>query len=180
MKIYTKAGDKGQTSLLAGGRVSKNDARLHAYGTIDELNAILGIVVTQGPPQMLVAAINRIQGELFTLGADLATPMEHTPDWLQRMGLSYVTQLEDEIDQFTAVLPTLQQFILPGGTPSAAFLHQARTVCRRAERWIVPLGADVNPVALQYTNRLSDWLFMAARLANHEAGHADITWQGRT
>ncbi|NJL95222.1 MAG: cob(I)yrinic acid a,c-diamide adenosyltransferase [Anaerolineae bacterium] len=179
MKIYTRTGDEGETSLFAGGRVMKDDLRLHAYGTIDELNAVLGLAIALKPDGQVGALLSRIQSELFTLGADLATPLDAQADWVQRADAALSAQLEQEIDQFEAELPALKNFILPGGTPAAAVLHQARTVCRRAERWMVAMRADLNPHALTYVNRLSDWLFMLARLENLRAGVADVIWKVR-
>lgn len=179
MKIYTKTGDAGETSLFAGGRVAKDHARLHAYGTVDELNSILGLVLTSGLQDRLRMPLGRIQAELFTLGADLATPLEAQADWIKRLEPTLTQTLEAEIDEFTAQLPALQNFILPGGTPAAAFLHQARTVCRRAERWMVTLRDDLNPETLRYVNRLSDWLFTAARLENQLAGVEDPVWKSQ-
>jgi len=179
MKIYTRTGDRGQTSLFAGGRVSKGHLRLHAYGTVDELNAILGLAVTAGAGGSVAAPLARVQAELFTIGADLATPLDAQPKWLVRATAEMTERLEAEIDAWQAALPELRSFILPGGAPGGAFLHQARTVCRRAERWLVMLQEQepVNPEALRYLNRLSDWLFVAARAVNHEAGKPEIPWQ---
>jgi cob(I)alamin adenosyltransferase len=176
MKIYTKTGDGGETSLFAGGRVPKDDARLHAYGTIDELNAILGMAIAFGLQPSLVAPLQRVQMELFTLGADLATPLDAKADWLVRLDASHALQLEAEIDQWDTELPALQNFILPSGTPAATLLHQARTVCRRAERWMVTLKEELNPESLIYVNRLSDWLFTLARVENARAGVAETIW----
>ncbi len=179
MKIYTRTGDEGQTSLFAGGRVSKGHLRLHAYGTIDELNAILGHAASAGVGGSVGAPLTRVQAELFTVGADLATPLDAQPKWLVRVSDAMTARLEAEIDTWQAALPELRNFILPGGTPGGASLHQARTVCRRAERWMVMLREQepINAEALRYVNRLSDWLFVAARMVNHEAGKPEIPWQ---
>ncbi len=178
MKIYTRTGDEGQTSLFAGGRVGKDHIRLHAYGTVDELNSLLGVVLAAGTPARLSDSIRRVQGDLFIVGADLATPLDAASSHVLRLGPTHTQMLEAEIDGWDTLLPPLKHFILPGGTPAAALLHQARTVCRRAERWVVALqGAEsLNGEVLRYLNRLSDWLFVAARLANQEAGVAEIPW----
>ncbi len=181
MKIYTRSGDEGQTSLFAGGRISKSHLRLHAYGTVDELNAVLGLAASVGVGGSVAGPLERVQGELFVLGADLATPLDAQPKWLVRVSAEMTARLEHEIDVWQAALPELRNFILPGGSPGGAFLHQARVVCRRAERWLVALQEQeheaVNPEALRYLNRLSDWLFVAARAANHEAGQPERIWQ---
>jgi cob(I)alamin adenosyltransferase len=177
MKIYTKTGDEGETSLFAGGRVAKDVPRLHAYGTLDELNAILGMVVAAGLDADLANRIKRVQGELFSLGADLATPLDAKADWITRVDGRLTQQLEAEIDQLDTELEPLKNFILPGGTMAATMLHQARTVCRRAERWMVSIKDDINPEALAYVNRLSDWLFTVARAANARAGIQDPIWK---
>lgn len=179
MKIYTKTGDTGETSLFAGGRVAKDDVRLHAYGTVDELNAILGLVIALGVNAALAVQVRRIQSELFELGADLATPLDAKADWIARLDSSLAAQLESEIDAFETELTPLQNFILPGGTPAAAALHHARTVCRRAERWMVAIKDLLNPATLVYVNRLSDWLFMAARVENARAGVQEPLWNSR-
>ncbi len=177
MKIYTKTGDTGQTGLFGGGRVSKDSLRVHAYGSVDELNAVLGVARAIGMNATLDTLLARIQNELFVLGADLATP--GAANYIPRVDSDYVTRLEQEIDQFEAELEPLKQFILPGGTPEAAQLHLARTVCRRAERQVVSLQATeeaLNSITLLYLNRLSDWLFVLARLANARSGVADVPW----
>jgi len=177
-KIYTKTGDAGDTALGTGTRVSKDDARIWSYGTVDEVNAIIGIAKlhTEG---ILDEMLGRIQNDLFDLGADLCTPdtgekLEYEP---LRMVAAQVTRLENEIDQLNADLEPLNSFVLPGGTPASAYLHQARTVARRAERLMVRLreSEKVSDPAIQYINRLSDFLFVAARWAN-EKGAADIKW----
>jgi cob(I)alamin adenosyltransferase len=177
MKIYTKTGDSGQTGLWGGQRVSKDSLRVSAYGTVDELNALLGVARTSGVDARLDEQLTRIQNELFVLGADLATPGEDTR--IDRVAPTQTTMLEQDIDQFEAELEPLRQFILPGGTPSAAHLHLARTVCRRAERVVVSLAAvePINEHVLPYLNRLADWFFVAARVANTRAGVADVPWQ---
>ena len=178
MKIYTRAGDDGNTSLFAGGKISKTAPRIHAYGTVDELNAVIGVGIASDVPDELKPALEQVQNDLFTIGADLATPMDAHPKWLVRTSDEFITRLECEIDSWQSSLPELRNFILPGGTPAAAALHQARVVCRRAERWGFALAEieDVNPQALIYLNRLSDWLFVAARMANFLVKQDEMTW----
>jgi cob(I)alamin adenosyltransferase len=179
MKIYTRTGDQGDTSLFAGGRISKGHVRLHAYGTVDELNAILGLAVAAGIDTPVRESVQRIQAELFSVGTDLATPLDAEAKWIVRTSPAMTDQLEQEIDQWESALPALKNFILPGGCVAGAFLHQARTVCRRAERWVVILAETdaVSPEVLRYLNRLSDWLFVAARMVNRDAGLPEVTWQ---
>ena len=178
MKIYTKTGDAGETGLFAGGRVAKDSLRVEAYGAVDELNAVIGLARTVADDATLTAALARVSSELFSLGADLATPLDAGSAWIVRVGDGMTARLENEIDGFEAELPPLTNFILPGGTPLAAHLHLARTVCRRAERRTVHLShaEPLNDAALRYLNRLSDWLFVAARLANHRADRTDEPW----
>jgi cob(I)alamin adenosyltransferase len=179
MKIYTRTGDSGETGLYAGGRINKSHVRLHAYGTVDELNAVLGLVLAAGLDETLWEPVRRVQEELFVVGADLATPLNADVQGIVRATPELVGRLEDEIDGWQASLPALKHFILPGGNIAGAFLHQARTVCRRAERWLVALNESepVNPEALRYLNRLSDWLFVAARVVTLRAGYEETTWQ---
>lgn len=179
MKIYTKTGDDGSTGLFGGGRVRKSDARIECYGTVDELNATLGValVVAGGS---INEALLRVQHELFVVGAHLATP-EDSPSThsLPLLEEAVVGRLEMEIDHAEAELEPLRNFILPGGCELAARLHLARTVCRRAERVLVEFAMDrpVSGTIVTYMNRLSDWLFVMARLANNRAGVADIAWE---
>ena len=177
MKIYTKTGDAGETGLFAGGRVAKDNLRVETYGAVDELNAVIGLARTAAEGE-LDAALARISSELFSLGADLATPLDAATAWIVRVDDTLTARLEGEIDRFETELPPLTNFILPGGAPVAAQLHLARTVCRRAERRAVQLARaePLNDAALRYLNRLSDWLFVAARLANHRAGRPDEPW----
>lgn len=181
MKVYTRSGDGGRTGLFGGRRVAKSHPRVKAYGIVDELNALLGLAHLAIEDPELAARIGEIQGRLFDLGADLATPLDSKAGaWLQRVPLEWVTSLEQEIDAMEAELPALASFILPGGSPAAAWLHLARTVCRRAERRTVEAvdaGEDLSPSVIAYLNRLSDWLFTAARLANQRAGIPDRIWQ---
>jgi cob(I)alamin adenosyltransferase len=178
MKIYTKAGDAGETSLFGGQRVSKAHVRIEAYGLVDQLNALLGIARLHVDDGELLAALDRIQSELFNLGSDLATPHEVESSHIVRMQEADARTLEAEIDRFSAALPPLKTFILPGGSPAAAHLHMARTACRQAERATVRLAREepLNPHALVYLNRLSDWLFTAARLANQRQQVEDVPW----
>ncbi len=178
MKIYTKTGDDGGTALFGGGRVPKSDPRVAAYGDVDELNAWLGVARAQGIDEDVSAVLERVQQDLFVVGAILATP---NPDRRKRSKFDLVADriesLESEIDAWQGELPPLEAFVLPGGCPAAAFLHVARTVCRRAERAIVGLQADDLPgTILPYINRLSDFLFVCARYVNHRAGAAEPTW----
>jgi cob(I)alamin adenosyltransferase len=179
MKIYTKTGDDGETGLFAGPRVKKDDPRIEAYGTVDELNSVLGLVRSAKPPADIDRLLACVQNELFDLGAELATPDPKS------RGTNLITQqnvesLEKAIDQFDANLPPLKTFILPGGTPAAAWLHLARTICRRAERRVVTLGDEPNvslsSLVVIYLNRLSDLLFVLARAANQAAKVEDVKW----
>ena len=175
MKIYTRTGDQGETSLFGGRRVGKNDARIEAYGTVDELSSFLGVIAVSDKD---VTEIPRIQSDLFEIGAHLASP-----DTSRFPGVetSRIEDLERAIDSMEAELTPLTTFILPGGTAAAALLHIARTVCRRAERRVVALN-DESPATestITYLNRLSDYLFVAARFANHRAGVADVPWTKR-
>lgn len=179
-KIYTRTGDKGETALGNGERVAKYDGRVEAYGTSDELNAIVGLARLHAADEM-DAQLARIQNDLFDLGADLCRPdmakdaqAEYPP---LRMVSAQVDRLESEIDAMNARLEPLRSFILPGGSALAAYLHQCRTVARRAERLSVELASreDVNDQVVRYLNRLSDWFFVAARIANDD-GRADVLW----
>ncbi|RZJ78283.1 MAG: cob(I)yrinic acid a,c-diamide adenosyltransferase [Brevundimonas sp.] len=179
-KIYTRTGDDGSTGLATGQRVAKTDARVEAYGAVDELNASVGVARQHaGQDDVLDRMLGRIQNELFDLGADLATPLHPPPAWeALRLVDSQVERLEAEIDQMNAALQPLDSFILPGGSSLSAALHLSRTIARRTEREALRLaetGEPVNPVALRYLNRLSDHLFVAARRANLHLG-GDIKW----
>ncbi len=179
-KIYTRTGDDGDTGLASGQRVSKSDPRVEAYGTVDELNAAIGVArLHSGQNDRIDAMLGRIQNELFDLGADLATPLDPPPAWeALRMVDSQVERLEAEIDWMNESLKPLDSFILPGGSALSAHLHLARTIARRAEREAIRLvetGAAVTPQALRYLNRLSDHLFVAARRANAN-GAGDVKW----
>ncbi len=181
MKIYTKTGDGGETSLHGGARVRKDALRIEAYGTVDELNAHLGIVRALAPPATLDQDLGRIQEDLFTLGADLATPDGPAAATIRRIAGADSERLEQLIDRLESSLEPLQHFVLPAGSPVAAQLHTARTVCRRAERRVVELSSrePVNRDALVYLNRLSDLLFVMARFANRAAGVSDHPWNSR-
>jgi len=176
MKIYTKTGDAGETGLFGGQRVTKDTLRVHAYGTVDECNAVLGVARAASPDAELNELLGTIQDQLFTVGADLATPA--SSPHITRVGASEIAFLEEAIDRLEAELAPLKQFILPGGSAAAAQLHVARTVCRRAERWAVSLAREeaLNLELLAYLNRLSDLLFVAARAANARAGVDDVPW----
>jgi cob(I)alamin adenosyltransferase len=178
MKIYTKTGDDGTTSLFSGGRVPKTHLRVEAYGTVDELNSVIGLARAHKPHSQTDVWLMQIQNHLLRMGADLATPMDAKADWVVRIDAETVAWLETTIDTMTAQLPELKNFILPGGTPSAATLHVARTVCRRAERLVVALTEQENigEYPLVYLNRLSDFLFTLARWENHQAGESEEKW----
>jgi cob(I)alamin adenosyltransferase len=181
MKIYTKGGDTGQTGLFGGQRVSKDHKRIQTYGTLDELNAVLGMALAEpGAPAALSSRLLRVQGELFQAGAELATPRDKSPG-IELIDEPQVEALEREIDEMETDLPPLKNFILPGGTRLAAVLHLARTVCRRAERELVSLHHDdpVRPVLMRYLNRVSDHLFVSARWANLQGKVTDTPWVPR-
>ena len=179
MKIYTKTGDDGTTGLIGGDRVRKSDARLDCYGTVDELNAHLGVAAVTADPAQL-EAIRAVQSDLFVIGSHLATP-EHSPQKasLPTLDDAMIHRLEMQIDAAEAALPRLRNFILPGGCETSARLHVARTVCRRAERLLVQYAEDrpVPVIVVTYLNRLSDWLFVQARHANAVAGVGDVVWK---
>jgi cob(I)alamin adenosyltransferase len=181
MKIYTKTGDAGTTGLFGGGRVSKDDSRVEAYGDVDELNAVVGMARSIESMPRIDEVLVPIQRDLFAIGALLATPdREKMAQHLQKARIddARITELERAIDDGEAELEPLRSFILPGGSAKAAALHVARTVCRRAERRVVHLQHDVElpPLAIIYLNRLSDLLFTLARVANHRAGAGEVTW----
>ena len=179
-KIYTKTGDEGETGLYGGPRLRKDNARIEAYGAVDELNCVLGVARAARPASDVDEILAASQHELFALGAELATPdpVKHKTNFVQPR---HVERLEEAIDRFEERLSPLSEFILPGGTPPAAALHQARAVCRRAERRVVTLvhagqGA-VSPLCVQYLNRLGDLLFVLARAENLAAGFEDTAWR---
>lgn len=180
MKIYTKTGDAGTTGLFGGPRVAKDDPRICAYGSVDELNAVLGVARSTALSPELDAILSEIQHQLFAIGAELATPNpeEHKLKW---SGDEHVLKMEAWIDKLDGAMSPLRNFILPGGSAQAAHLHLARTVCRRVEREIVRFGhdtrvSDVSHIVI-FLNRLSDLLFVMARSANHELGVADVPWE---
>jgi cob(I)alamin adenosyltransferase len=177
-RIYTRAGDRGETSLGDGSRVPKLDCRIGAFGAVDELNSALGVVLTGADlPDVLRAPLERIQNDLFDVGADLCVPFGVT-DRL-RVEQAAIDRVEALCDEFNADLPALKSFVLPGGTETAARLHVARTICRRAERDALVAEGEtgVNPLVLAYLNRLSDFLFIAARAANAAAGRDEPLWK---
>ena len=181
MKIYTKTGDDGTTGLNGGGRVRKDDVRVDAYGTADELNAVLGTVRAAGVDAEVDALLARIQGELFVLGAELATNPKHIQPkgpGIDQVASDTVGAMERAIDRAETELPALTSFILPGGGAAGAALHHARVVCRRAERRTITLSQveGVRPVVIHYLNRLADLLFVLARLVNHRAGLGETPW----
>lgn len=179
-KIYTKTGDDGTTGLFGGQRVKKYAERIEAYGTVDELNSIIGLAIASHIPQSMKAVLTEISSLLFTVGADLATPLEkETKYHIPRIEHKHTRWLEEIIDNYTYDLPELKAFILPGGTAAAAALHMARTVCRRAERLAVALSEheNIGDAIVPFLNRLSDFLFTAARMANFLEGKNDIPWQ---
>jgi cob(I)alamin adenosyltransferase len=171
LKIYTRTGDKGETSLYGGARVAKNDLRIDAYGTVDELNSFIGLARATSPSSPLDADLDAIQGDLFHLGARLAAP---GVDLFAGIVPARIEFLEHAIDTMEKELRPLKNFILPGGSVAAAHLHVARTICRRAERLLVAISEDVT-----YLNRLADYLFVAARFANAQQGVPDVPWVTR-
>jgi cob(I)alamin adenosyltransferase len=183
MKIYTKTGDAGTTGFFGGARVSKDDARVEAYGSVDETNAVIGAARAHALPAEVDAVLAAVQADLFVVGAELAC----VPGAESRLGMTLIAQadierLEHAIDRAEQGLAALKSFVLPGGTTGAALLHHARTVCRRAERRAVALHAasPLRPEILVYLNRLSDLLFTLARRSNHAAGVPDVPWKPRS
>lgn len=183
MKVYTRRGDAGETDLFGGERVGKDDLRVEAYGAVDELNATLGPAAAASSHEDVVELVQHIQSALFDLGAYLATPAaaRREKSQLPTPEAEDVADLEAHIDAFEEELEPLRSFVLPGGTAAAAAFHVARTVCRRAERRVVGLAREetLDPLAVGYLNRLSDLLFVIARLENHRAGVPDVPWVGR-
>ncbi len=179
VKIYTKTGDDGDTSLFDNTRVRKSDARVDAYGEVDEVNACLGAARAAGVDAGIAGVLEAVQKDLFALGARLADPSARISDRVTKAAIAEadILRLEGEIDRLEAELPPLRRFILPGGSPAGAALHLARTVCRRAERRVVALGAgQVEPMVVVYLNRLSDLLFVMARAVNHRSGAPEVEW----
>ena len=179
MKIYTKTGDKGATSLFGGIRVPKNNIRIEAYGTVDELNASLGVVISENVSESVKKDIKKIQNDLFIVGGDLATPLSETKVKIPRTTEAMITFLEKEIDLYDSKIEELKSFILPGGVKTSSFLHLSRTICRRAERRVVELAdmEQINTEIVKYLNRLSDLLFIFARFENFNSGVPDIEWE---
>ena len=177
MKIYTRKGDDGTTGLFGGPRVRKDALRVEAYGDVDELNSALGVAREELPPGDLRSLVDALQSELFTIGAELATPDKSKN--VPRVAPAQVDRMEREIDRLETELPEMRNFILPGGSRAGAALHLCRTICRRAERKVVQLSAheEVSAEALAYLNRLSDLLFVMARAANLRAGGQEIPWK---
>jgi cob(I)alamin adenosyltransferase len=180
MNIYTKTGDRGDTSLFGGQRVPKDALRIEAYGTVDELNSVLGIVRADNADTEIDEILAGVQDQLFDLGADLATPRSADKKPIKRIETRDAQQLEKVIDELEPTLKPLRSFILPGGSPVAARLHFARTVCRRAERAVVRLSRneDIGESVMSYLNRLSDMLFVLARYANQKSKVPEIKWKG--
>jgi cob(I)alamin adenosyltransferase len=179
VKIYTRTGDSGDTGLFDGRRVRKSDMRVDAYGEIDELNAAVGVALAYGVDPGMTAMLESIQRDLFAVGGRLADPNHRVAGRVEKMvvGGTEVSRLEQWIDTLEAELSPLRRFILPGGSPAGAALHLARTICRRAERRVVALGADqIEADLLAYINRLSDFLFVAARAVNRRAGAPEREW----
>jgi cob(I)alamin adenosyltransferase len=190
-KVYTKVGDKGSTRLVGGREVSKGEPRIEAYGTVDELNAVVGISRTfnrssQSDPDVVKkidSMLKTVQNGLFRVGSDLATLPDDRWEGMERPNISDIEELEGWIDEINASLPPLKEFILPGGGPVGAYLHQARTVCRRAERELVRLGQtepDSLATVLPYLNRLSDFLFVLGRWAAQAHGEEEFLWERRS
>ncbi len=185
-KVYTRTGDKGQTRLVGGQKVRKDDGRIESYGTVDELNTVVGLVrmelarssADEESRGWLDGRIAEIQNDLFNLGSDLATKAEDRWETMRLVEARDVKRLEDEIDVMNDILPPLKDFVLPGGGPVSGFLHQGRTVCRRAERRVIGLAAqeDINEQAVMYLNRLSDWLFVASRWVAKAMGEPEFLW----
>jgi len=180
-RIYTKGGDKGQTSLVGGQRVDKDSLRIECYGTVDELNSFVGVasVSAEGPAAPLLPILRRVQHELFNLGSILATLPENVHPKQPRVTDVEIQQLEREIDEMNAELPALRSFVLPGGSRISTELHACRTICRRAERIAVRLAREekVSPEVIQYLNRLSDALFVWSRWVNHVLDVPEVLWQ---
>ncbi|MPZ23856.1 MAG: cob(I)yrinic acid a,c-diamide adenosyltransferase [Dehalococcoidia bacterium] len=181
-RVYTRAGDDGSTALGGGQRVAKESLRIETYGTVDELNSTIGLVLVAKGDEEIAAALGVIQQELFNLGSDLAIVESDKQRFaVPRIEDRHVKRLEELIDGWNEHLEPLTSFILPGGSPAAAHLHLARTVCRRAERLAVGLGREeeIGGFVIPYLNRLSDLFFVASRLENHRSGHSDVLWDSR-
>jgi len=181
MKIYTKTGDQGSTSLFGGKRVSKADLRIDTYGTVDELNSWIGVLRDQSVNQSRKEILVEIQDRLFTIGSILATEPENTKVKIPSLGESDIELLENKMDEMDAILPPMRFFVLPGGHTAVSFGHVARTVCRRAERLVIALSQTekVDPLVIKYMNRLSDYLFMLCRSMAHELKAEETPWKPR-
>lgn len=175
-KIYTRTGDNGTTGLGDGSRVNKDSLRVEAMGHVDELNAVIGILLTEPLSETIAATLTRVQHDLFDLGGEICIP------GFEMVKAERIQALEQTLDQLNEQLQPLKEFILPGGSRAAAYCHLARTVCRRAERQLTRLSREeaVTPVSLQYLNRLSDLLFVMCRILNKDAGKADVLWKNET
>ena len=181
MKIYTKTGDKGTTSLIGGTRLSKAHVRIDAYGTVDELNSYIGLLGDQPVNERRKEFLKEIQDRLFTMGSHLASESDKSQRILPDLLEADIVLLETEMDKIDGQVPPLRAFVLPGGHPSVSFGHVARTVCRRAERAVIHLqqGEEVEEIVIRYLNRLSDYLFMLCRIMTHELGIEEVTWKPR-
>jgi len=184
MKIYTKTGDKGETGLFGGERVSKDSLRISAYGTIDELNSVIGLAITEVGDKSVKENLLKIQNQLFVVGSDLATPEDEKTKKLniQRTPASYYADIEEMIDEYDEQLEELRNFILPGGSKGAAMLHVCRTICRRAEREVVALknSVTIGENIIIFLNRLSDLLFVLSRFENKVSNHPDTIWNPKS
>jgi cob(I)alamin adenosyltransferase len=178
MKIYTKKGDKGLTSLIGGVKVSKSNLRINSYGTVDELNSFIGVVIDSYREEHAASVLYNIQNLLFTIGSHLASDPVKSKMKLPSITEDHVSALEKEMDRMNEILPPLTHFILPGGNLPSSYCHVARTVCRRAERLVVELSESepVEPIIIKYLNRLSDYLFVLARQISFSAGAEEIKW----
>ncbi|MEE9371974.1 MAG: cob(I)yrinic acid a,c-diamide adenosyltransferase [Saprospiraceae bacterium] len=179
MKIYTKTGDKGKTSLFGGSRVSKAHIRIDAYGNVDELNSYIGLLRDLVSDKMLVFELMDIQRVLFSIGSHLAADPSKSNLWLPNIDISEIEKLEKSVDRMEEILPTLAHFILPGGHPSVSHCHIARCVCRRAERRVVQLSEidETNDILIQYLNRLSDYIFVLSRYIAYQEGAEELKWE---
>lgn len=180
-KIYTKTGDKGTTSLIGGTRLPKDHIKIEAYGSVDELNAWIGVLADAPENKSRNAFLKEIQDRLFTIGAELASEPEQHKKKLPELFESDIEVLEKEMDEYNEVIPTLRAFVLPGGHPLVSFAHVARTVCRRSERQVISLShnEEVNPLIIKYLNRLSDYLFVLSRKITQEQNAPEIAWKPR-
>lgn len=181
MKIYTKTGDKGMTSLVGGTRISKGDLKIESYGTVDELNSWIGLLRDQPVNESRKDLLKEIQDRLFTIGADLASEAEQTKKKIPDLFDTDIQLLETEMDKMDAEIPPLRAFVLPGGHQSVSFAHVARTVCRRAERLVIRLSEveETNELIVKYLNRLSDYLFVLSRKMTQELGTEEVSWKPR-